>query len=367
MLEKDTLPYGFKKTLNAIKANELREFKTIDLVRRLGVLSSKRVHLKNYPIDTPVTIFNPTVVIKEDNVYVYARMILGYFMYVSGIIKIELPLEDLLNGTVNIAHYSGELVLYPTMKYDIWGTEDPRASEIDGNFYMVYVGRTINYFNPAIRRERTAPVLAINAGRDHWIKTSVFVQPIEQRTHVISDKDAFITKLGSEVWLFHRLHMDDEGFYLVLSRVPKSVLKIIEQKTIGEVVERDTTVVLEPAKFESKLGWAGPPIEVRKNTYLVLIHGVDNIIEGYRVFAALLEYSDDGNISVKAVTPYYIMEPRQTYEVFGDRPYVVFPCGIWKMNKDTLLITYGAADYLVGFGTLSINEILSVLDRGFLE
>ena len=359
--------YGFKKLKNVAEANKIREFKSIDIVSRLGVITPKRVHIKNYPIDTPISIFNATLAVKGDNVVVYARIILGYYMYVSAIVKIEVPLDDLMTGVVSTGHYPGELILYPTMKYDIWGTEDPRASSIDGRLFIVYSGRTINYFNPVFRRERTLPVIAVDMGHDRWIKTHVVVHPQHRRVHVISDKDAFITKINGEAYLFHRPHMDDEMFYLVISKLDREVLAPTGEELIRETTCEDTTIILDPADFETRLGWAGPLIEVKNNEYLVLIHGIDKYIEGYRVFAILLEYDKEEGFILKAVTPCYIMEPRQTYEIFGDRPYVVFPCGAWRIDKDQLLVSYGAADYLVGFGTLSINEVLGVLDKGRLD
>ena len=169
--------YGFSRLKNASEANRVREFKSMDIVNRLGVITPKRVHIKNYPIDTPISIFNATIAVERDNVIVYARIILGYYMYVSAIIKIELPLDDLLTGIVSAGHYPGELVLYPTMKYDIWGVEDPRVSSIGKHLFMVYSGRTINYFNPVFRRERTLPVIAVDMGHDRWVKTHVVVHP----------------------------------------------------------------------------------------------------------------------------------------------------------------------------------------------
>lgn len=361
------MPYGFKRLENAVDASKIREFKSLDIVNRLGVITPKRVHLKNYPIDTPISVFNATIAVKNDNVIVYARIILGYYMYVSAIVKIEVPLDDLMNGVVNIGHYPGELVVYPTMKYDIWGVEDPRASCINDRLYMVYSGRTINYFNPVFRRERTLPVIAVNVGHSKWVKTHVVVHPQHIRVHVISDKDAFLAKIDDTAYLFHRPHMDDEKYYLVVSRVHKEVLAPNVKEPVKEIVCEDTTVILDPADFETKLGWAGPLIEIKKNEHLVLVHGIDRFIEGYRVSAILLEYNKNKGFRLKAVTPFYIMEPKQTYEVFGDRPYVVFPCGTWRLDKDTLLISYGAADYLVGFGMLSISEVLSVLDKGRLD
>ncbi|RLE88465.1 MAG: glycosidase [Thermoprotei archaeon] len=358
---------GFKNSINMKKASEVREFRTIDIVKRLGVISPNRVHLKNYPIDNPISIFNSAIVIKNDYAKVYARIILGYFMYLSGIVLLEIPLDDLFTGIISVSHYPGELVLYPSTKHDIWGTEDPRVSRINDMNVMVYTGRTINYFNPAIRRYRTIPIAAIDYGNDKWHKVAVFIFPQGVREHIISDKDAFLVKTSDgTLLLFHRPHMDDENFYLVISKVSEDIItrKTVEEIKVVEV--RDTTLALEPAKFEIKLGWAAPPIEIEKDTYLTLIHGVDKEIEGYRIFAAIFKYDKDRGIDVVAVTPYYIMEPKMPYELFGDRPFTVFPCGACLVDNK-IIISYGAADYVIGFGEIDLNELLSHLEKGKLE
>ncbi|NPA99798.1 MAG: glycosidase, partial [Crenarchaeota archaeon] len=40
----------FDKCPNADAACEVREFKSVDVVRRLGVIPPNHIHLKNYPI-----------------------------------------------------------------------------------------------------------------------------------------------------------------------------------------------------------------------------------------------------------------------------------------------------------------------------
>jgi len=61
------------------------------------------------------------------------------------------------------------------------------------------------------------------------------------------------------------------------------------------------------------------------------------------------------------VTPRYILEPSEPYEVFGDRPFVVFPCGA-QVIDDSLLISYGAADSAVVIGEIKIDELMSIFD-----
>ncbi|MNN90454.1 hypothetical protein D3C81_2084040 [compost metagenome] len=77
-----------------------------------------------------------------------------------------------------------------------------------------------------------------------------------------------------------------------------------------------------------------------------------------------LEYSRNEGIIVKAVTPTYIMEPKLLYEIFGDRPYTIFSCGLWRLSRDKILISYGAGDYMIGLGEIDLNELLGILDKG---
>ena len=357
----------FKKAKNVSEISRKRELKTEDIVKRLSVISPNRVHLKDYPIDNPVSIFNPALTVRGENIHIYARIIMGYFMYVSAIVRLEIPIDDVYSSIASISHYPCNIIINPSTKYDIWGTEDPRVTEIDNRLYMTYVGRTINYFNPMIRRERTLPVIAVSENNGHtWRKKLVIVLPRDLRDFVISDKDAFIIKTREgDILVFHRPHLTDEKFYLLISKI--SAESIEPTDDIKEVEVKETTIVLEALPTEHKLGWSTPPIEVEPNTYLTLVHGVDKYIEGYRVFAALVKYDKDVGPRVIAVTPYYIMEPKTPYELFGDRPYTIFPCGLYRVDKDKALISYGAGDFVIGIAELDINEAMSILDKNRVE
>jgi predicted GH43/DUF377 family glycosyl hydrolase len=55
------------------------------------------------------------------------------------------------------------------------------------------------------------------------------------------------------------------------------------------------------------------------------------------------------------------MEPRIMPEVFGDRPYTIFPCGADILPDGRLVVTYGAADYMVGIAAFDIERILELM------
>lgn len=362
--EKFGKAYGFKDVL------KLRRPSTRDIVRRLGVLSPHRIHISDYPAGHPAAVFNASVDVEGDVAHIYARIVVGYYMYASAVVRIDVPVDDIIYGYVNINYYSAEPEIIPSTKYDIWGVEDPRVYNISGRLVATYTGRTVNYFNPAIRRERTLPITAVRIqnGRwkERWQRVLVHTLPSELREKLISDKDAFLVIIGNDVYIFHRPHLTDEYYYLTISKVDgEKVLKLIENpgKEPIEVESRDTIWVMPHTSFEEKLGWATPPIKMDAKRIVTLVHAVDAVKKVYRVFAVQLCFEKEG-IVIEAITPNYIMEPREPYEIYGDRPYVVFPCGLAKLNRNELLITYGAADYMVGIGTLDLEELLAELDKG---
>lgn len=345
--------HGFKE------ANEIRVFETRDIVKRLGVLSPNRVFINNYPMSTPSAVFNASLVVEGEEAKIYARIIIGYYKYVSGIVEITIPLDDIFSGNINLNYYASRIVIAPSTKYDLWGTEDPRTYRIGEAIYMTYTGRTINYFNPAVRIERTLPVTAVREPDDKWRKVFVHRLPGELEDAMVSNKDAYIVVVGDTKYFFHRPHMIDENYYLLVGREWKKIL----EDELTEILVDNNIEVMRPLPREDKLGWSTPAVRIGRNKVLAFIHGVDREIGAYRIFVAEIELSN-GEVTVSAVTPRYIMEPREPFEVFGDRPYTIFPCGVEKFDDNRLLLTYGAGDFMVGFGLIDLDELYGELDKG---
>lgn len=342
------------------EAGEVRQNVTRDIFERRGVLSPSRIILRNYPVPHPLTAFNAGARLAGEELYVYPRIVLGYYKYVSSIVELRIPLEDLEGGGVSLNSYVGDVVVTPSTRFDIWGAEDPRVYSIGGRPYMTYTGRTLSYFDPEAQIEKTLPVTAVReAGR--WEKRLVFKLP--QGAGLVSDKDAFLCEVGERLYLFHRPHLLSGSFHLVVSMLDDSVLTA--GAGLREVEVQGGFEVLRPAPFESKLGWAAPPLQVGAESVVALVHAVDREGIVYRVFAVRLKLSARG-VAVEAVTPHYIMEPRAPYEVVGDRPYTIFPCGLVKVG-DEVLITYGAGDYVVGFAAARLDELLASLEEGELS
>ncbi|ADI31839.1 glycosidase [Staphylothermus hellenicus] len=359
----------FREAIGLNDAVAKRVFETRDIVKRLTVISKKHISISKIPSEEATAVFNPGIAIFNNYVYLYPRVILGYFLYVSAIAEVKIPIVDVLENDVEGKKYKAKIVIVPDNRYDIWGTEDPRIYVLDDKLAMTYTGRTKYYFDNGIKTNKTFPITAFREAlpnkegdNKYWHKKYIHV-PIEHvRNRLISDKDAFMYRLrtGNELYLFHRPHFIENSFYTLISKI-----KFTDKKVNGikETIYNNGIVVFKASSFEKKIGWSTPPIQLNDRELIVFLHGVDNDIETYRLFAAHIEF-DKEDIIVKAVTPTYIMAPKEDYEKFGDRPQTIFPCGIWPLNREEYLISYGAGDYFSGIGMININDLLGELDKG---
>ena len=355
----------FKKAEGFEEAVKIRTPVTNDIIARFGVISPNRILIHDYPLSHPLAAFNASAVYnqKDEVLELYARIILGYYLYVSSIIRIRVPLDDLFNRYIDINSYVGEVVIYPSTRYDLWGAEDPRVYKLGGRLYMTYTGRSINYYS-AVRENRTMPVTAVyNDALRAWVKKFIFIPSESYFGKLISNKDAFLhqTQKG-EIYLLHRPHLITDTFHLMISRIDEKLL-LDHSAEIREIIISNGVEVMRPASFETKIGWATPIVNTHKNKLITLIHGIDRDSVAYKVFAAEFSLSKD-EIVVEAVTPNYIMEPRKPYEILGDRPLTIFPCGAARVGKDEIVVTYGAADSMIGFGILSLTNLMAELDKG---
>ena len=104
-----------------------------------------------------------------------------------------------------------------------------------------------------------------------------------------------------------------------------------------------------------KIGSAGPPIEL-EDGWLLVYHGVDED-RIYRLGATILDRNDPNKVLGRTDEP--ILEPREEYERIGQVPNVVFSCGSVLIGEK-LLISYGAADTVIGVASFALDEILDL-------
>ena len=115
----------------------------------------------------------------------------------------------------------------------------------------------------------------------------------------------------------------------------------------------------------ARIGIGPPPIETSEG-WLLIYHGVRQTVAGalYRAGLALLDLEEPTRVLRRCSE--WVLGPREEYELMGDVPGVVFPCGlIHRPDSDELRLYYGAADSCIGLATASLSEVLSfVMEHG---
>jgi predicted GH43/DUF377 family glycosyl hydrolase len=106
----------------------------------------------------------------------------------------------------------------------------------------------------------------------------------------------------------------------------------------------------------------GPqPLETPEG-WLVVYHGVRTTVAGalYRAGLALLELDDPSHVLRRSEE--WVLGPEESYELMGDVPGVIFPCGlVHDAETDDLRLYYGAADTCVGLAIGRLSRVLEFL------
>ena len=223
-----------------------------------------------------------------------------------------------------------------------WGIEDPRITRCGDDYFITYTGFS-----------GSGPLVCL-------ARTSDFRE--FERIGVVSspeDKDAalFPCRIADSWVMLHRpvARADAMGAHIWMSSSPDflhwgSPQLLLESRHGGWW-------------DANKIG-LGPPPLLTEAGWLVLYHGVRLTAAGslYRLGLALLDR--DRPDKVLARSDDWVFGPAAIYEVTGDVPGVVFPCG-WLVldDGDTVRMYYGAADTCVAVADASLTELVAHVMR----
>jgi predicted GH43/DUF377 family glycosyl hydrolase len=220
-----------------------------------------------------------------------------------------------------------------------WGLEDPRVT------YVAELGRWIVTYT-AFGRGGPGVSLAQTEDFATFERLGVAMPP--------EDKNAVLLprRVGGDWILFHR-PAAAAGLDVWLSR--STDLKHWREP---ELVLR----CRQGGWWDSaRIGMGPPPLET-EHGWLVVYHGVRQTVAGglYRAGLALLDLERPSVVLRRSEE--WVLGPGADYEVSGDVPNVVFPCGlVHHTDTDKLFLYYGAADTRIGLATASRADVLAYL------
>lgn len=219
-----------------------------------------------------------------------------------------------------------------------WGIEDPR---------IVWLKDHKEYAITYVSFSRGGPLVSLATTKDfvNFKRFGALVPP--------EDKDAslFPRLIGNRYVLIHRPIIRGEA-HIWISFSPDLI-------HWGE-----HQILISPRSGwwdNSRVGLGPPPIET-EDGWLIIYHGVRDTASGklYRVGMALLDLDDPTKVLNR--TDGWVFAPKESYELIGDVPGVVFPTGvILNKEKDELRMYYGASDTVTCLATAKLSYILNYL------
>jgi predicted GH43/DUF377 family glycosyl hydrolase len=220
-------------------------------------------------------------------------------------------------------------------KYEEYGVEDVRISQIDDEFLLTYSA----YSRHGVR---------IGLAKTKDFKTV-------ERISLITQSD-----LRNVVIFPEKIN----GLYVRLDRPHSEISKwsIWISYSPDLVHWGNSKVIIKPETYhwdEMKIGPGATPIKTDRG-WLNIYHGVFETMSGvvYRLGVALHDLNDPSKIL--GVSDEWILQPEDSWEITGYVPNVVFTCGAIPETDKSVKIYWGGADSVMCVGSANINELIDL-------
>ena len=229
---------------------------------------------------------------------------------------------------------------------DSRGVEDPRVTEIDGQFYMFYTayGREFpGEGEPTHLGGGVVPMIARSENLISWDRVGPMVVGENNKDHVL-----FPRKIGSQYAAFHR---------------PSPNIWIAYSDDLITWPREKMAPVMSPRPDNGwdsiSIGSNGVPIETDMG-WLHFYHGYGEK-RVYRLGVCLLDGDDPTRLITRPKDP--VFEPAEIWELKGDVSQVVFSCTNLVVDR-TVYVYYGGGDHVIGLATCKLDDILQFAVNG---
>jgi predicted GH43/DUF377 family glycosyl hydrolase len=232
-------------------------------------------------------------------------------------------------------------VFIPEDAHDERGVEDPRVTELNGEFFMAYSAYRSNDRDTgesAYKGGEITPMFARSSNLISWERIGAMVLGEDNKDHVL-----FPRRIKKRYISFHR-------------RPPKIWLAESDDMHLWpEVFMRPVFGPRPDNGWDSKrVGSGGVPIET-EHGWLVIYHAYDSD-HIYRLGVCLLDLDDPSTVIHRPKD--FILEPKESWESRGDVPNVVFSCAN-PVVGDIVYVYYGGADHVIGLATANLDDLIN--------
>lgn len=317
----------------------LRRPETIDVFRRLAYVFPRDLKVVNYPRE-PRAAFNPGALLRGRRLLVFPRLVFDYYSYTSSIGLFEVDVEELLSGGLE-KPLEARLLLWPRELWEFKGCEDARAAEAGGRVLLLYTGYGYHPRGGELELKWVQGLAELDSELRELRRGFLRVSG-----EAVRMKDSALLRLsGSRASMLCRPTLDG-----------LQVCWRAEADLSGLEIPAETMEpVLAHEEWETHVGWSTNAVQLSSGEYLVGWHGVLRSDLSYRNGLAVV----DGEGRLLAVSD-YLLAPSGVVEEYGDRPLVVFGCGLVK-HGEMLIWVGGVGDYAIGFFSTELEKAMEKL------
>lgn len=225
--------------------------------------------------------------------------------------------------------------MFPETEYERYGIEDPRITQIDSTYYIVYKG---------VSATGITQCLASTTDFVNFKRHGIIFPPENM------DAMLFPEKINGKYAAFHRPQPKMIG-------TPNMWLSWSED--LIHWGEHQYLLGCSSGTWEGgRIGGGAVPFRIDEG-WLEIYHAATSD-DHYCLGAVLLDPADPSRVVAKSAHP--ILAPEAAYETSGFKNNVVFTCGAVRNGED-VTIYYGAADEAICAARMTISDILESMDR----
>ncbi|MFQ5589637.1 MAG: glycoside hydrolase family 130 protein [Phycisphaerae bacterium] len=223
---------------------------------------------------------------------------------------------------------------HPFAVYEACGIEDPRITQMDDAYYVMYTA--YSHYGPRLALAKTHDF-------HRFERIALISEPVNK------DGALFPRKIKGRYARFDRPNVGATGN-----------IWISYSDDLINWGGSEVAMTTRPDHWDcSRIGASAPPIETDRG-WLEIYHGVKEAAAGpiYRLGVVMLDLDNPARVLGRAAIP--ILTPREYYERVGDIGNVVFSCGaILEEQTGELKMYYGAADTCICVGTTKIEALIA--------
>ena len=280
----------------------------------------------------------------------------GLYRAISAVDKITLQQQTSIIGigkSKDGVHFEDRVpFITPQEEWEIHGCEDPRITFFEGKYYTFYTALSRYPFGP----EGIKVAVAISNDLKE-VNERHLVTPFNAKAMTL-----FPERINGKITVIFSAHTDLPPARVSIAQFDR-IEQLWDQSFWEEWIKDLNSHAVDFSRTQyDHLEVGAPPVKTKYGWLLVYSHiqnyfaSPEKLDRIFGVEALLLDINDPTKIVGRTRGP--ILTPEESYELSGYIPDVIFPTGA-LIEKDLLVIYYGAADTTTCIAYVNLEDLLS--------